>query len=606
MQFLKTNKQMKEEQEGKETIDERISYITEDEGIKNLIFQLSQLFYPQVFQEEKELPTTSSIQSSPQTKETERDTLSKPLSETTKNLYKEIEASDKKWLDKKKFMSDEEYKYFIQLIFSSILNNSLNNAFRDLEKVNKNIRVFTAESANSKKETEKIYFISASKALEKLTAAPPIHCYIDTTIKITIELFDEYKILLISSIDLENKTCDLLWLIFYQTAEEETYFNIYKYLKDNFNFNPQLISTDFEISSILALNKLFKEKNIQFLTCYYHFKQSIISKFFEYEIIKKNNYWGFTELLMNLSILYFIPSEKVPMLFDLIKSNYTSEKEKNFFNNYFEPFWLSPTMIKLWNDFDLINEKADLDKYFTLNNLCENYHKHINSIFPNTEPVSSTSFTGFINYLFNKEKHFFQLTSHDYLAQLLAFIASKIQINLQLLTNEKFNDFEVNFFQEKDLENEHNKPVEIIKANDIMKSREEMKAISEKCFTIMNELNYKLKEFFKSVDPLIKERKEISTKPSPKEEEMELSYEDNCRVVLDELESGDENDTVFDKTGITDVLVDQNNIISVDSSKPNQVVNFTEQKKPKRPRITKKIRKKRKDRKKNTKNGDGL
>ena len=90
---------------------------------------------------------------------------------------------------------------------------------------------------------------------------------------------------------LNNKTM-IICFIFIKYLENITYYRTFKYLKENYDFNPKIIHTDFENSLSLAIkNCEFFDKNLIQIKCFFNFLKAVVDKLKKlglFTIVKKN------------------------------------------------------------------------------------------------------------------------------------------------------------------------------------------------------------------------------------------------------------------------------------------------------------------------------
>ena len=85
----------------------------------------------------------------------------------------------------------------------------------------------------------------------------------------------------------ENKTL-LLAFILIMNEKKETFENIFIYLKNKYKLNPKNFMSDFRLSQVQSLKKVFVRCNIHF--CFFHYSQSIWRNFKKYKLTGKGNY----------------------------------------------------------------------------------------------------------------------------------------------------------------------------------------------------------------------------------------------------------------------------------------------------------------------------
>ena len=115
---------------------------------------------------------------------------------------------------------------------------------------------------------------------------------------------------------------------------------MYTFLKTNFNFIPNLITFDFCLSNIKAINEIYDKDEITIIPCFFHFVQCLWRKASNLGLRKKKNVHRTRILMFNLKLLPFLEENKAKQFYKLIKDDFTEEKYEAYFE-YFERTWLS-------------------------------------------------------------------------------------------------------------------------------------------------------------------------------------------------------------------------------------------------------------------------
>ena len=134
--------------------------------------------------------------------------------------------------------------------------------------------------------------------------------FLDVTYKIIPFKYHPYKLMTIKAFNCQTKNTKLCILIAIKYEDENSFYYTLKYLKDFFNFNPEIINIDFSQSlyNAIKLKSLF-DKNIKVITFFFHYSQSVIRKMKNLKIINQNlSKKGFT-ILLNIQILSFLKPE---------------------------------------------------------------------------------------------------------------------------------------------------------------------------------------------------------------------------------------------------------------------------------------------------------
>ena len=198
----------------------------------------------------------------------------------------------------------------------------------------------------------------------------------------------------IKTFNCQIKNTKLCILIAIKYEDQNSFYYTLKYLKDFFNFNPEIINIDFSQSlyNAIKLKSLF-DKNIKVISCFFHYSQSIVSKMKNLKIINQNlSKKGFT-ILLNIQILSFLKPELFKKYIDFLEDNLNEEKEINLFK-YFKNYWLNKKGFEFINYFDYIKPENNYNlKYlFFTNNIIESFHDELNKYIPK----GKTSSKGFL------------------------------------------------------------------------------------------------------------------------------------------------------------------------------------------------------------------
>ena len=107
---------------------------------------------------------------------------------------------------------------------------------------------------------------------------------------------------------------------------------IFKYLKEFYGFQPEVIHIDFSRALTNSLNseELFNPKPI-IVHCFFHFSQLIIKKMKNLNIIKSRiNKYSFT-ILKNIELICFIPISYIKTYQKFLKEKLNDDKEKKLY-----------------------------------------------------------------------------------------------------------------------------------------------------------------------------------------------------------------------------------------------------------------------------------
>ena len=91
-----------------------------------------------------------------------------------------------------------------------------------------------------------------------------VEYFIDFTYKIIPKNFKPYKMMSIATIDYDNNTTILVGFVNLKYIDSQSILNVFKYLNENFNFNPKIIHSDFDnaIATAVKNSNFFKIKII--------------------------------------------------------------------------------------------------------------------------------------------------------------------------------------------------------------------------------------------------------------------------------------------------------------------------------------------------------
>ena len=196
-------------------------------------------------------------------------------------------------------------------------------------------------------------------------------------------MYKPYKLLSLAGYnDIENKVY-ILGFIAVKYLDITSYTGTFKYLKDNFKFNPLVIHTDFEKSLGIAIKKAnFFDREIINIKCFFHFVKSLMGKLKKYGYCKKNNTKEIYTILNNIKLICFVDINKLDeykiFLIKKLEEYHTYGK----FINYLKYYWFKKdnneyNYSKFVNKY--INDENKINKLFLTNNIVEGLHSKLNS-----------------------------------------------------------------------------------------------------------------------------------------------------------------------------------------------------------------------------------
>ena len=164
---------------------------------------------------------------------------------------------------------------------------------------------------------------------ENLKTKSNIQYFIDITYQIIPSKYKPYKLLSIKSFNNEDNKAQLNAMIALKYEDENSLYHSFKYLKDFYGFNPQIINIDYSLSLEKVLNerKLFDIKP-KIIKCFFHFSQSIIRKMRNIKLLKKKLNKNTFVILNNIQIISFINPELVENYIKFLEDKLTEPKEK--------------------------------------------------------------------------------------------------------------------------------------------------------------------------------------------------------------------------------------------------------------------------------------
>ncbi|KAF0759758.1 MULE domain-containing protein [Aphis craccivora] len=146
---------------------------------------------------------------------------------------------------------------------------------------------------------------------------------------------------------------------------------LFKLIKEHIpNFNPDIITIDFEAATIQAIKDVFS--NTQISGCNYHFNQSLWRKVQNIGLV--DEYRDNDEIRINIrmcSALALIPLQDIDEGWLIIMENSPDNEKLKLFHDYFVEQWLENTIISkyIWNCFQ---------KRHRTNNIVEGWNSRLN------------------------------------------------------------------------------------------------------------------------------------------------------------------------------------------------------------------------------------
>ena len=100
-------------------------------------------------------------------------------------------------------------------------------------------------------------------------------------------------------------------------------------LKNDYNFNPKMITIDFSKALTNAINSIFPECII--IKCYFHWCNALWKNMKKYGLVEKDKLKNTQELMFNIKLMAFMKPNLLGKFYKLIVEKYVEEYE-NFLN----------------------------------------------------------------------------------------------------------------------------------------------------------------------------------------------------------------------------------------------------------------------------------
>ena len=181
-----------------------------------------------------------------------------------------------------------------------------------------------------------LFYIITEKMRRDIMKNSIKQAFIDVSFKCVPPGLTNYKILILSGFDLEDKKAKLLSLALIPNQKEATITKFLTIMKNTYMFNPLLITSDFGKSLVNSIRNVFPK--IKWIPCLFHFAQCQVKHLKKLGLFsKKKNYIGI-EILFNVEQLCFIDTKKLYKLYISIKNKYMNNNTSKYFA-YFEKNW---------------------------------------------------------------------------------------------------------------------------------------------------------------------------------------------------------------------------------------------------------------------------
>ena len=267
--------------------------------------------------------------------------------------------------------------------------------------------------------------------------------YIDSTFKIIPRKFNNYKLLTIATNDISNNLTLLIGFVCFKYQDSTSYYNIFKYLNELYNFNPKIIHSDFQksIGKAINISKFFTNNVIQ-VKCFFHFINALKNKMKIYKLIKKENYKEIYAIINNILLLCFIDEENIEKLKLIILNKLDEHRKYDKFISYLKRTWFKKGR-KDFNYSKVIKEYYNnikiIDKMYLTNNIIESLHSKINSYLPKHKTTVYNFIKSLENVIFNDTIKNNSVKRYDFKTRSLLILIDKENLN----NNVHWVDYEV-------------------------------------------------------------------------------------------------------------------------------------------------------------------
>ena len=257
--------------------------------------------------------------------------------------------------------------------------------------------------------------------------------FIDITFKIVPKCYRPYKILTIATLDIkENKTI-IVGFVMFKYMDQESYIRIFKLLHDNYNFNPHILHTDFEIALCKAIKSSnFFEKKVLNIKCFFHFIKACREKLKKLGATKKGLNKETYEILNNVELLCLIDIDKMERYKKFLLENIDKLNKYKEFVSYLKNFWFKrPNEEYNYSKFihKYIDNKNALEKLYLTNNITESIHAKLNYFLPRHITNQFNFINSLKNILINNAFKNSDIVRKDYKTKSLLLLIDKENLN---------------------------------------------------------------------------------------------------------------------------------------------------------------------------------
>ena len=257
--------------------------------------------------------------------------------------------------------------------------------------------------------------------------------FVDVTFKIIPKCYKPYKLLSLASIDNNNNKTKIICFVFIKYLDSITYERVFKYLNDNYKFNPRIIHSDFENAINVAIkNSNFFKYSIIHVKCFFHFTKSIKDKLNKLGLYKKYNNKEIFTIIKMVQLICFLNIERIDDYKLFLVNELVKLKKYNKFIKYLKTYWFKKNNEEY--NFSMFIKKYckdenKLEKLYFTNNIIEAIHGKINFYLPKR----ATKIYDFVNAMtklfLDDSINNTKIKRYDYISKSL----------LLLMENENFN-----------------------------------------------------------------------------------------------------------------------------------------------------------------------
>ena len=208
------------------------------------------------------------------------------------------------------------------------------------------------------------------ESLKLLKEEKSTQFFIDSTYRCVPSNYNNTKaLLLIVCYNSSADRFDLCCVVLLSHENGELLFELYNHLKNIYKFSPKLITYDFALANIKAVNIVFQSTNMEIILCFFHLVQIWWKKASILGLRKKQFKKSTIFLIFNLQLLPFLKEKDTIIFYKKLKEVVGKEKYEDFYE-YFESTWLaiednkkSKFEFKFWSYSAYLNKKKQKKKF---------------------------------------------------------------------------------------------------------------------------------------------------------------------------------------------------------------------------------------------------